>query len=240
MKPLFTFERNKHRGFTLVELLVVIAIIGALVGLLLPAIQAARGSGKKASCANNIRQLGLALELHVNDHDVYPVDGKNGFGIGAFILPYVEQRSLYNGINPLGGDSSNLELCYTDLEIFLCPAASHKSNEEVIGGSNYLGTTDLFSRQRMPDDIRDGLSNTIAMGETLQPHGWAFPKTAGGTPPSEDGSFSSRHSGGANFVFCDASVHFIHEDVDPQVFSALCTIAGGELTCPRVGNQSLS
>src|SRR5690348_13663404 len=68
------FGASNSFGFTLVELLVVIAIIGVLVGLLLPAIQAARESARRAQCSNNIKNLGLATLVYHDVHKHFPVD----------------------------------------------------------------------------------------------------------------------------------------------------------------------
>ncbi len=95
--------RAVHRaGFTIVELLVVIAIIGILVGLLLPAVQAAREAGRRISCQNNLKQIGLAVHLF---HDQYktlpPSRSYDHYTSWAFlILPNLEQDNLFVGWDP--------------------------------------------------------------------------------------------------------------------------------------------
>lgn len=109
--------RTKRRAFTLVELLVVIAIIGVMVGLLLPAVQAARESARRMSCSNNMKQLGLALHNYENTNKRLPSSGFQhaataqegntwtGSSKGsqlAKLLPYIEAQALFESI-PFGG-----------------------------------------------------------------------------------------------------------------------------------------
>lgn len=95
------------RGFTLVELLVTISIIGILVGLLLPAVQAARESGRRTQCQNNMKQIGLAFDqfhLHMKRYPAGTLPSKPdgdptgvaGYGWAPQIFPYLQQKALYN------------------------------------------------------------------------------------------------------------------------------------------------
>ena len=110
-------RQKSRRGFTLVELLVVIAIIGILIALLLPAVQAAREAARRMQCANNLKQIALAMH---NYHDTYKtlpsafitnfpwyrpgatyantvMSGEVGlYSWGALLLPFVEQSPLYD------------------------------------------------------------------------------------------------------------------------------------------------
>ncbi|MFZ4732472.1 MAG: DUF1559 domain-containing protein [Pirellulales bacterium] len=98
------------RGFTLVELLVVIAIIGTLVGLLLPAVQAAREAANRSNCTNKNKQLGLAMQNHHDSRKAFPAaidrapstavalssTGTGGYSWIVHVLPYMEESNLYN------------------------------------------------------------------------------------------------------------------------------------------------
>ena len=80
----------RRRGFTIIELLVVIAVISLLVALLLPAVQAAREAARRAQCANNLKQIGLALQTYNDAFGTLP-PGRKGWGWGTwqlFVLPY--------------------------------------------------------------------------------------------------------------------------------------------------------
>jgi prepilin-type N-terminal cleavage/methylation domain-containing protein len=137
--------RRSRRGFTLVELLVVIAIIGVLVALLLPAIQAAREAARRTQCANNLKQIGIALHNYHDTFNVFPpekiMSSRPSDGLlqcqdpGAtwdadpgnweiLLLPYVEQSSAYDLLNwsLRYNQAPNTEVFQRNYPMYLCPS----------------------------------------------------------------------------------------------------------------------
>jgi prepilin-type N-terminal cleavage/methylation domain-containing protein/prepilin-type processing-associated H-X9-DG protein len=122
-------KSNTTQGFTLVELLVVITIIGILIALLLPAVQVAREAARKMQCANNLKQLGLALHAYVTAHNVLPPGGMtdNELGYTVMILPQLEQQALYDQFNfnrSVFTTAGKLDNALNRIPAFLCPSSN--------------------------------------------------------------------------------------------------------------------
>jgi prepilin-type processing-associated H-X9-DG protein len=112
----------------LIELLVVIAIIGMLVAMLLPAVQSARESARRAHCANNLRQLGLAVVSHVTVKRYFPpatnwVSPRHN--CINYLLPHLEQENVYDKLNLEEDWNSTANKPHTQvtLSVLVCPSA---------------------------------------------------------------------------------------------------------------------
>jgi prepilin-type N-terminal cleavage/methylation domain-containing protein/prepilin-type processing-associated H-X9-DG protein len=183
-------KRRASAAFTLVELLVVIAIIGVLVALLLPAVQAARESARRTKCSNNLKQLGLAVHNYHDLHLQLPVEGDTDTS-GTFVdqsgdiseynwpyrlLPHIEQLAVYEQALP-NTTATRATLRKNVIAAFYCPTrrqvrlynngANAKSDYAANAGTN--NSNGVFVRTVAGyfnmATVRDGTSNTLAIGE---------------------------------------------------------------------------
>ncbi len=186
--------RTIRRGFTLIELLVVIAIIGVLIALLLPAVQAAREAARRAQCINNLKQIGLGLHnYHDSIGSLPPGQNSQPYGWGDFsahaaLLPFMEQKPLFDSINfsvggtDPGGVSSTA--AKSTLATLQCPSDTDRLTN-VAGHLNYAANwgTKPYRYTSIPNgpfgrvvpgkiaglrDIIDGTSQTAAFSERVK------------------------------------------------------------------------
>src|SRR6185369_12926413 len=130
-------SRPRRNAFTLIELLVVIAIIGMLISLLLPAVQAAREAGRRTKCANNLRQLALAIHTYEGTfgyappQGIFPVGGtSNTWSAIARLLPFVEQGNLYDNIEFTQPYSKQPNISAQRIDLLICPDEQHDQGKK--------------------------------------------------------------------------------------------------------------
>ena len=204
----------KHmRGFTLIELLVVIAIIAILMAMLLPALQTARETGRRAVCINNLKQIGVAVQLYVQDHD--------GFLPAVYLNPEWSRNSGFMGYLNLAAPSRakrSVITCPTDSD-----AAIEKRYQETAAGWDY-GRSSYSMNFAMGCD--NGWINYDPEYASTRANRWRkfsefpFPSqtfcVADGNyyflgmsgDPLTDPFF--RHSGGANMLYLDGHVKWLY------------------------------
>ena len=197
------------RGFTLIELLVVVSIIAVLIGLFLPAVEAAKEASRRTQCQNNLQQIGLALHSYATFGDAYPIGylawpnplggAAPGWAWSAAILPQLEQGGIFNAANinlPIDL-SANSTVRTLALAIYVCPSdsddgeftvasqltgaevaaqtTSYAANGGIVGASKPNGMFQM-NKSVKGKDVKDGYSNTFAVGERgsfLVQNAWA-------------------------------------------------------------------
>ncbi len=186
-------QHPKRVGFTLIELLVVIAIIAIMVSLLLPAIQQCREAARRTQCKNNLQQMTIALHNYQSSFSCLPPGVVNETGpiineaVGYHmswlvqLLPFIDQEAMFRLIDfQLGAyadDNDSVRQNY--VPVWHCPSDSSRSSYYEAGASSYAGVTGgkdvptdvdngglLFLNSSVGyQEIRDGASNTIMIGE---------------------------------------------------------------------------
>ncbi len=178
--------RSPQRGFTLIELLVVIGIVAILIGLVLPAVQAAREAARRASCTSNLRQIGLALHNYAGVWGDFPpaftsgpaagpIKGITHFSPHSLILSQLENQDVYNSINfQLSGTTiqsmslGNITAASFRVAGFLCPSDS-AGQTTPLGSTNYRANagTGLLIRSGRPGSFRTNLDGTFGNAGNL-------------------------------------------------------------------------
>ena len=208
---------------------------GVLVALLLPAVQSAREAARRIQSANNLKQIGLAMQVYHDIHREFPpavvrdADGKPLYSGMVLLLPMLEQQGLYERFDKdKAWDSpENLSLSSMNMGFFMDPS----NPDSTPGRTDYLFITgknsileDVRGMRHGLETVVDGASNTMLVIEVKGNASWAAPNTWDISKP-----FDGSHPGVVQTLFADGSVHAIRKNIDPETLRRLVERNDGQM-----------
>ncbi|MHC5542598.1 DUF1559 domain-containing protein, partial [Singulisphaera rosea] len=214
-----------------------------LVGLFLPAVQAAREAAKRTSCLNNLREIGRALHKYESAHGALPpaaIADKQGKPLLSWrveLLPFLGEKELYDQFkrDEPWDSPHNRTLLLSRPKVFACLGNSSRARTETtyrafVGNGAFWNATSENPLRA----ITDGTSTTIAVVEASEAVPWTKPEDLTFEPKRAEGLLGagSFHPGGFNALFGDGSVRFLKLSTAPEIFRNLITRAGGEVIAP--------
>lgn len=209
-----------------------------LVGLLLPALQAAREAARRSSSVNSMKQINLALHNYADTHGKLPsqasydANGKPLLSWRVHILPYIEQQALYQQfhLDEPWDSEHNLKLAETIVPVYQSPNLN-PSNKTVYLAVAGQGMIMDGNKQRRFQDILDGTSNTIWLVEANEDQAVVWTKPQDLPVDLEDPlkGLGRLRPGIFNAGLLDGSVKAISVEIDKALLKAMFTIAGGEV-----------
>ena len=229
-------------GVVLSSVMTVLSVVGVLVGLLLPAVQQAREAARRSSCANNLKQIGLAMHSHLDMNRAFPSDicdrqGRPLLSWRVAILPFLSEAALYEQfhLDEPWDSPHNLSLLSRIPDPYSCPSStlSPDAGKTVyvgVKGPGYFLDTAEPPDERSVREFTDGLSRTVMVAEMPQSLAVEWTRPDPVMPDPETWLDEPMHHYGGLFggLMADGSVQFLASNISPEILRALFTIGGGE------------
>ncbi len=235
----------RSRVVTWVEAAVITVVLGMLVALLLPPVQIGYTPARRIQCADNIKQIMLALHIYHDAYGSFPPayvadeDGQPTHSWRVLILPFLGHQELYEKYDfSQPWDSPNNSMLARPIpDYFYCPADTTKRATD----TSYVlitGDGSAWPDDHAPgrDEITDDLEQTIALVEVvnsgihwMEPRDLPLSEALRGINAKAGLSISSRHRSGVQVGRADGSVWFLSDDTSPQQLQAMLTPDGGEI-----------